>query len=176
MSYIKIPEFNEISPAIQAELKNRFKNVDSVGESLRILAIKENVFFATDRMAKSYLMEETELSFRIKELIALLISLENGCKLCVGIHKQVARRLGMSEAEVENASKGIEHIEAEEAVKTLLKFCLKASRKDNYKMVQEDFDNLKKAGYTEPQILEAVALVAYFNYINTISNVFGLES
>lgn len=176
MAHITLPEFSEISPAIQKELKKRFDDVDNIGESLRILTIDEKIFFATDRMAKSYLMDETELSFRLKELIALLVSLENGCKLCVGIHKQVAQRLGMSEEWVENAVKGIEYVEADENEKKLLAFCLKAARKDNYKMIPEDFDHLNEAGFTERQILEAVAIVAYFNYINTISNVFGLES
>lgn len=176
MAYITLPGFNDINPEIQEELKRRFDDVGSIGESIRILTINERIFFATDRMAKSYLVDETELSFRLKELIALLVSLENGCKLCVGIHKQVAQRLGMSEEEVENAAKGIEYVEASENEKKLLGFCLKASRKDNYKMIPEDFDHLREAGFTEPQIVEAVAIVAYFNYINTISNVFGLES
>jgi alkylhydroperoxidase family enzyme len=41
-------------------------------------------------------------------------------------------------------------------------------------MQQADIDAIKEAGYTEAQILEAVAITAYFNYINTLSNVFGL--
>jgi uncharacterized peroxidase-related enzyme len=176
MAYIKLPEFDEFSPAIQKALKPRLEKTGTIGESLRILALREDIFFATDRMAKSYLMDETELSFKTKERIALLVSLENGCKLCVGIHKQVARMLGMSEDEVEQAAKGLEYIEAEENEKKLLSFCLEASKKDNYKTTPEDIDALKRSGFTDSQILEAVAIVAYFNYINTISNVFGLES
>ena len=41
-------------------------------------------------------------------------------------------------------------------------------------MMQEDVDAIKEAGYSEAQILEAVAITGYFNYINTLSNVFGL--
>jgi uncharacterized peroxidase-related enzyme len=176
MAYLTIPDFDDISPAIQDELKGRFKDVGSIGESIMMLAISENIFFATDRMAKSYLMDETELPFKIKELIALLVSIENGCKFCVGVHKQIARKLGMNEEEVENAAKGIDFVDAAENEKILLSFCLKASRKDNYKTTQEDIEVVKEAGFTERQILEAVALVGYFNYINTISNVFGLET
>jgi uncharacterized peroxidase-related enzyme len=176
MAYIKIPDFDEMSSAVQAQLKGRYKDTDRIGESVRILTISDGVFFATERMVKSFLVDETALPFRIKELIALLVSLENGCKLCVGIHKQIALRLGMSEEEVENAAKGIEYIEVAESEKKLLAFCLKASRKDNYKTTPEDIDDLRNSGFSESQIFEAVALVGYFNYINTINNVFGLES
>jgi alkylhydroperoxidase family enzyme len=33
---------------------------------------------------------------------------------------------------------------------------------------------VRAEGYSDTQILEAVAIVAYFNYINSLSNVFGL--
>ncbi len=175
MAYLRIPDFENISPAIQDELKDRFPDVSSISESIMMLAIHEKIFFATHRMANSYLMDETELPFKIKELIALLVSIENGCKSCVGIHKQIAKKLGMREEEIENAAKGIDFVDAAENEKILLAFCMKASRKDNYKTTPENIDLVKKAGFSERQILEAVAIVGYFNYINTISNVFGLE-
>lgn len=176
MAYLNIPEFDDVSPAVQQELKKRFSDTSRINDSVMLLAMNDNIFFATDRMVKGYLIDETALSFRLKELIALLVSIENGCKFCVGVHKQIAQRLGMSEEEVENAAKGIGHVQAEENEKKLLAFCLKASRKDNYKTTPEDIEAIKEAGFTEQQILEAVAIVGYFNYINTISNVLGLAS
>jgi len=41
-------------------------------------------------------------------------------------------------------------------------------------MIFKDVDAIKEAAYNEAQILEAVAITGYFNYINTLSNVFGL--
>jgi alkylhydroperoxidase family enzyme len=41
-------------------------------------------------------------------------------------------------------------------------------------MTREDIDRLKALGFTDSQIVEAVAITGYFNYINTLSNVFGL--
>ena len=35
-------------------------------------------------------------------------------------------------------------------------------------------DALKDMGYSDVQIVEAVAITGYFNYINTLSNVFAL--
>lgn len=58
--------------------------------------------------------------------------------------------------------------------KALLNFCIKASKKDSYKILKEEIDALKAMGYTDKQLLEAVAITGYFNYINTLSNVFGL--
>jgi alkylhydroperoxidase family enzyme len=61
-----------------------------------------------------------------------------------------------------------------EKEKALLRFCIRAAQKENYKMTKADIDALKALGYTDSQIVEAVAITGYFNYINTLSNVFGL--
>ncbi len=42
------------------------------------------------------------------------------------------------------------------------------------KILKEEIDELKALGYTDVQIFEAVAITGYFNYINTLSNVFAL--
>ena len=68
----------------------------------------------------------------------------------------------------------VDAIECSVEEKKLLNFCIKASGKDSYKTKQSDIDAIKEAGYSEAQILEAVAITGYFNYINTLSNVFGL--
>jgi len=56
----------------------------------------------------------------------------------------------------------------------LLKFCIKASGKEKYKILKEELDTLKEMGWSDVQIVEAVAITGYFNYINTLTNVFGL--
>ncbi|MEN4046274.1 carboxymuconolactone decarboxylase family protein [Sulfurimonas sp. NW15] len=175
MAYIQLPEFEEMSPAIQDKARPILEKTGKLGEIFKLLALDEKVYFATDTMIQKYLLDETTLSYDIKESIALLISLENGCKMCVDVHKSIAKMLGMSEERIEEVLQGVDDLDADEAEKALLNFCIRASRKDNYKVTKEEIDNLKKLGWSDVQIVEAVAITGYFNYINTLSNVFGLE-
>ncbi len=173
MAHIPLPEFEEMSPAVQEKIRPMFEKTGTVGEIGKLCAIDEKVYLATDVMVQKYLMDETELPYDTKEAIALLISEENGCKMCVGLHKSIAKMLGMSEERIETILKGVEHL-TDEKEKALLNFCIKASKKDSYKILKEEIDALKAMGYTDKQLLEAVAITGYFNYINTLSNVFGL--
>ncbi|QOP43049.1 carboxymuconolactone decarboxylase family protein [Sulfurimonas sediminis] len=175
MAYIQLPEFEEMSPAIQDKARPILEKTGKLGEIFKLLALDEKVYFATDTMIQKYLLDETTLSYDIKESIALLISLENGCKMCVDVHKSIAKMLGMSEERIEEVLKGVDSMDSNEAEKALLNFCIRASKKDNYKVTKEEIDNLKKLGWSDVQIVEAVAITGYFNYINTLSNVFGLE-
>ncbi len=94
--------------------------------------------------------------------------------MCIDVHKNIAKMLGMSEEQVKEAVEGVDSINCSDAEKELLKFCIRASRKDNYKMQERDIENIKALGYSDTQLIEAVAITGYFNYINTLSNVFGL--
>lgn len=174
MAHIQLPEFEDMSPEIQKRAKPILEKTGQLGEIFKLLALDEKIYLATDGMIQKYLLDETTLSYDIKESIALLISIENGCKMCVDVHKGIAKMLGMSEERIEEVLQGVEAINTDEKEKALLNFCIKASKKDNYKILKEEIDTLKEMGYSDVQILEAVSITGYFNYINTLSNVFGL--
>ena len=175
MAHIDLPEFEEMSQAVQEKAKPILDKTGSLGEIFKLLAIDENIYFATDGMIQKYLLDETSLSYDIKEAIALLISMENGCKMCVDVHKNIAKMLGLTDERIEEILQGVDAINTSEAEKALLNFCIKASKKDNYKILKEEIDALKDFGFTDVQIVEAVAITGYFNYINTLSNVFALS-
>ncbi len=174
MAYIDLPEFEEMTPAIQDKARPILEKTGQLGEIFKLLAIDEKVYFATDGMIQKYLLDKTTLSYDIKEAIALLISKENGCKMCVDVHKSIAKMLGLSDTRIEEILRGVDAIDTDNKDKALLNFCIRASQKDNYKIQKEEIDALKEMGWSDVQVIEAVAITGYFNYINTLSNVFGL--
>ena len=174
MAHIQLPEFEDMSSSIQDKARPILEKTGQLGEIFKLIAIDEKIYNATDMMVQSYLLDETTLSYDIKEAIALLVSKENGCKMCIDVHKNIARMLGVTEERIEEILQGVDSINTSEAEKALLNFCIKASKKDSYKILKEELDALKDMGYTDVQILEAVSITGYFNYINTLSNVFGL--
>lgn len=174
MAHIDLPEFEQMSPSIQEKARPILEKTGKLGDIFKLLAIDENIYNATDVMVQNYLLKQTHLPYFIKEAIALLISKENSCKMCVDVHKNIAKMLGLKEDEIEHILKGVEHIEADERTKELLRFCIKASGKENYKITKEEIKRLKDMGWSDEEILEAVAITGYFNYINTLSNTFGL--
>jgi len=175
MAHIVLKEFEDMTPKIQEKARPILEKTGELGDIFKLLALDEKIYFATDGMVQKFLLDKTTLSYDIKESIALLVSIENGCKMCIGVHKKIAKMLGMSDERVEQVLQGVDAIDTDNKEKALLKFCIKASAKDNYKILKEEIDTLKEIGWSDEQILEAVAITGYFNYINTLSNVFGLS-
>jgi len=174
MAHIKLPEFEEMTPAIQDKARPILEKTGQLGEIFKLLAIDEKIYFATNDMIQKYLLDETTLSYDVKEAIALLISKENGCKMCIDVHKSIAKMLGLTEQRIEEILQGVDAIQTDDKEKALLNFCIKASAKDSYKILKKEIDALKEMGWSDKQVIEAVAITGYFNYINTLSNVFGL--
>ena len=174
MAYIKLCKYEDMDLEIQERAKPILEKTGKLGEIFELLALDKDLYFATDAMVQNFLLKETRLPYSTKERIALLVSLENNCKMCVDVHKNIAKMLGMSEEQVQETLQGVDAINCEESEKELLKLCLKAASKENYKTTQEDINRVKDAGYSELEILEAIRIAGYFNYINTLSNVFGL--
>jgi uncharacterized peroxidase-related enzyme len=174
MAHIDLPEFEEMTPSIQERAKPILEKSGQLGEIFKLMAIDEKIYFATDGMIQKYLLDETFLSYEIKEAIALIISKENGCKMCVDVHKSIAKMLGLSDEKIEEILNGVDAMNNSDKDKALLNFCIRAAQKDSYKILKEDIDSLKDMGWSDKEILEAVSITGYFNYINTLSNVFGL--
>jgi len=174
MAHIDLPEFEDMSSSIQDKARPILEKTGKLGDIFQLLAIDEKVYFATDVMIQKYLLDETTLSYEIKEAIALLISMENGCKMCVDVHKGIAKMLGLSDERIAEILQGVDSINTSDEVKALLNFCIKASKKDNYKILKQEITELKEMGFSDVQVVEAVAITGYFNYINTLSNVFAL--
>ena len=174
MAYITLCKYEDMIPEIKEKATPILEKSGQLGEIFELLALDKDLYFATDTMVQNFLLKETRLPYNTKERIALLVSLANNCTMCVDVHKNIAKMLGMTEAEIEETLQGIDAIDTDEKEKALLGLCLKAASCESYKTTQEDIDRLKEIGWSEMEILEAVKIAAYFNYINTLSNVFGL--
>ncbi len=173
MAYIHLPGFQEMADDVRESLKALEEKMGEVGEISRMLALRPDIFRATTVIFKTLMVNKTELDKEVKETLAILISRENGCKVCVGEHERIARMLGMPEERINAVIEGLDKLEISEKERVLYRFCLRCAGKENYKILREDVDAVRAAGYTDSQILEAVAIVGYFNYINTISNSLG---
>ena len=173
MAYVSLPTLDQMAPPVREQLEAARAKTGDPGEIAYLVAIRPDIFNMTMVMVRTLLLTQTQLPFHVKESIALLVSVQNRCDMCIGEHVRIARLLGMSEEQVEAAIAGLDAMDVPDNERALLSFCVKAASKESYRIAPSDIAALKIAGYSDGEILEAVAVVGYFNYINTISNALG---
>lgn len=111
-----------------------------------------------------------KLRRKVKEIIALLVSHDNGCDYCVAAHSATLKSLGASEAEISAMlMKG--WVPGHSAAEiTLVAFARKANlhwRDIN----EEDFRTLNALGVDEVEIIEALGVVELFAGFNRFARI-----
>jgi uncharacterized peroxidase-related enzyme len=127
-------------------------------------------------LAESFLFVDGDLTRRHKEMIATLISSENACPYCADSHGYFLRTLGGSAEQLAAIEARDVHSAAfSPGEQALLGFARKVTVA-SHAINRKDVDALLEAGWSEPQIAEAIHIASLFAAFNRIANAFGLPS
>lgn len=115
------------------------------------------------------------LSEHVKEMIATLVSGQNRCPYCMHSHAFFLSSHGAVNDAVAAIGRGeIDAAPISDAEKALLRFA-KMLTHQSHRNTPQDVQTLRDAGWSEPQIAEAVYIVAMFAFFNRVANAFGLD-
>lgn len=114
------------------------------------------------------------LSPRERELIAVVVSAENRCNYCIVTHS--AALLAHSEDLALVRLVGINYRQAGLGAgeRALADLAIKVTR-DSAAISSEDLEQVRAAGYSDQQVLEAVEVASIFNFTNRLTSAIGLE-
>lgn len=114
------------------------------------------------------------LTERVKEMIATLVSGQNQCPYCMHSHAYFLHVQGAADEVLVRLGRGeIDQAPICDAEKSLLRFARRVTH-ESYKTTPQDVQVLREAGWSEPQIAEAVYITAMFAFFNRVANAFGL--
>lgn len=117
---------------------------------------------AEDTLAKG------RLSKRKRAQIALAVAEINGCKYCLLAHSVVARNAGLTEEEIDSARRAAaQEPKADQMLRFTQSMVLQRGE-----ISDADLGALRKAGFSDAEIVEIVANIAlnvFTNYLNILS-------
>jgi len=119
----------------------------------------------------SVISREDKLSRRQKESIAVVCSAANLNTYCVTSHCEMLKGMGVDEEEMTQIAVDHHYADLPPAEVALLDFALKLNGHGG-QIAAADIDALRRHGFSDEQILEAIAMTAYTGFFNTLS--FGL--
>jgi uncharacterized peroxidase-related enzyme len=119
------------------------------------------------------LFADAALPRRTKEQIAVVVSGLNTSSYCIAMHMENLRALGIEKALAQKLVVDYPHAPVEPAVLALFQLAEKLTCQPGH-IEKADWDAARAAGWSEPQLLEAVQVVAAMNFANRISVGLGL--
>jgi uncharacterized peroxidase-related enzyme len=109
-----------------------------------------------------------------RELLALVVSVENRCELCVRSHSGALRKHGMDAAQVDAVAISWRRAGLKPRQRALADFAWKLT----VRPAEADetwIGSLRSVGLSEQEIFEAAQIVAIYNSNNRLNNVVGLQ-
>src|SRR6266436_6618076 len=133
--------------------------------------LRADFVVAEINLMAAILLKEGALERRQKEYIFLVCSAANLSTYCVTAHCEIVRMMKLEGPEPEQIA--IDHVHAKIPIadKALLNFCAKFNKQPS-KIASNDIETLRTYGFTEQQIMEAIVIVGFSQFANTVA--FGL--
>lgn len=174
LSSLRLPPAKTSDPRVKALQEASQKRLGYVRNFLQLpfgpdrLALYQGYI---DRLMRS---DDAVLPARERELLALVVSAENRCEVCVISHAIALERLGVPRRTVDILSLAWRRADITPREKALAEFAWRltahaAEADDSY------LEGLRAAGLKENEIMEAAQIVAIFNANNRFNSVIGLR-
>jgi uncharacterized peroxidase-related enzyme len=158
-----------------AQYRERFGRTDLPGIVL-CFATNAALLKSMLELAENFLFAESLLGRRHKEMIATYLSRQNACPYCADSHGALLATQGGSPEMICALREGDLNAQLfTSAELALLKFAGKVNA-NAPAVTRADVESAMRAGWTEPQVAEAVHIAALFAAFNRIANAFGLPS
>lgn len=109
-----------------------------------------------------------------KEIIALLVSHDNGCAYCVAAHSAALKQMGLDEQIIRELMGGGLAPHLNERDIELVRFACKVNQ-CHHDIGRNDLDRLRAQGYSEAEIVEAIGVVELFAGFNRFARAMGIE-
>ena len=119
------------------------------------------------------LVMQGQLPATVKQMIIVMISTHNDCPYCRVTHSRGLATMGVPEEIVDCLTTDLNLEKVPPPQRSILAFALKVAREPQA-MTDEDFQTLREQGLNDGEIMEAVMLASYTNFINTWALVSGI--
>ncbi len=109
-----------------------------------------------------------------KEMIFVAISNDRQCRYCSAAHLACCRMLGVNRETLEQLIRYIPSI-PDPKVRDMIDFAVRCSR-DPGSLAEPDFENLKKHGLKQSEIVELIAMAGLAVYANIIADATAMDA
>jgi uncharacterized peroxidase-related enzyme len=161
---------NEFPPFAAAR-----ENFGFIPNFFRAQTLRPDLIEAETGLVGALLLKEGALTRAQKEYIFLVCSSANLSTYCVTAHCEMVRALGLKGPEPERIAVDHLHADLPVADKALLNFALKLNRQAT-KVTNEDIDGLRRYGFSDAQVLEAILVTGLARFANLVSAGLGAEA
>jgi len=163
------------TPEIEAVFQGTRERIGYVRTAQRMMAVAPAVLVAQDNLSRSLMGPGEHLTPKEKELLALVVSVENRCVSCIFGHASRLRALTRDAVWVGTVEANYRHADLSARERALADYAVKLTRTPG-EVEEADLTLLRDAGLSELEIVYAAGIVAFFNLSNRVNSGLGVRA
>ena len=173
-SYIQTISHHDAGPELKKVYNQIIESRGKLAEIHKIQSLNPEALTAHMDLYMSIMFGKSPLRRYQREMLGVVVSAANGCAYCINHHEQAllaywkdAERTAALQSDPANANLS----ETDELLCDLAKTLTKDPSADFQNRVQ----NLKEIGLSDRAVLDAVQVIAYFNFVNRLVLGLGVD-
>jgi len=119
-------------------------------------------------------MMEGVLPRKVKESIAVLVSIDNSCSYCIAAHEGALQSIGIPPEEIKLIETDLEKADFTDKEKTLIRFARKANSSP-LQVSDEEVVAVRTVGATDAELVEALGVMELFTAFNKFLDTLQVE-
>ena len=173
LSWLNVPERDALPEDVQTLFTKAEEKMGLIPNVFKVFSLTPQHFMKWFKYY-DFLMrnEESELSRKERELIALAVSSENRCEYCLGSHSAYLREITGDPVLPDLVIHNYRRAPLSERERAILDFAVKMTNQ-SFEMEREDLQPLRDLGLSDETIFEVAQVAGMFNLTNRMANALG---
>lgn len=122
------------------------------------------------------MFSKSELSRAEREMMAVIVSVNNGCEYCILHHSEALKHYWRNDEKISNLISDFNKAALNSRELSLCEFARLLTLSPEKFNDSSSLEMLKETSFSDSAILDATLVVAYFNFVNRIVLALGVES
>jgi len=174
MAWIEVVPPDEASGELRAAYEEIRERRGKLSNIMAIQSLNPKMIGPHLDLYMAIMFERSGLSRGEREMVAVRVSVMNGCAYCVRHHAEALRACWKSDGRAEVLERGELPEGLGERERAMLRYADRLTS-DPAGVEQGDVAALRDAGLSDAEILGVASVVAYFNFVNRIAVGLGVE-
>lgn len=172
LSWLEVPRDDEVPDEVRELWAVPLEKLGFVPHVLRIFALRPDHLLRWWHYYDELMRGESGLTKAQREMIAVVVSVQNRCHYCIVSHSAALRKLTEDPALVDRLATGYKYAELEPKERAMLDYAVKLTE-ESHRCAEADVEALRAAGWSDEDILDIAQVAAMFNFTNRLASGLG---
>lgn len=174
MAYIKVIDHNESTGELREIYNQLIASRGKLADVHKIQSLNPPSIISHMKLYLDIMFGQSPLKRYQREMIGVIVSATNNCTYCVEHHSQALLHYWKNEARIKSLLEQPANADLSESEVALCKLAREVTVNPAV-ATRPMIDELRQLGLDDRAVLDAVLVIAYFNFVNRIVLSLGLE-